>query len=156
MPGQMAWKVEQVLDFRPSHSSSGYPCAFDNLYNYTNGLGPFYELFFWEDVQSRNCFSSRFCSYLDLNLAQTVQLLGHVRLLATPWTAACQASLSITNSWSLLKLMSIESVMPSNHLSLCHPLLLPSIFPIIRVFPNDSVLRIRENHQVEILVANYC
>ena len=62
----------------------------------------------------------------------------------TPWTAACQASLSITNSWSLFKLMSIESVMPSNHLILCHPLLLPpSIFPSIRVFSNESVLCIR-------------
>ena len=62
----------------------------------------------------------------------------------TPWTAACQASLSITNSQSLLKLMSIELVMPTNHLILCHPLLLPpSIFPSIRVFPNESVLCIR-------------
>ena len=61
----------------------------------------------------------------------------------TPWTAACQASLSITNSRSLLKLMSIESAMPSNHLILCHPLLLlPSIFPNIRVFSNESVLHI--------------
>ena len=61
-----------------------------------------------------------------------------------PWTAVCQASLSITNSWSLLKLMSIESVMPPNHLILCHPLLLlPSIFPSITVFSNESVLRIR-------------
>ena len=65
-------------------------------------------------------------------------------LFATPWTAACQASLSITKSWSLLKLMSVESVMPSNHLMLCRPLLLPpSIFSIIRVFANESVLRIR-------------
>ena len=64
--------------------------------------------------------------------------------LVTPWTAACQASLSITNSWSLLKLMSIESVMPFNHLILCYPLLLlPSIFPSIRVFSNESVLCIR-------------
>ena len=62
---------------------------------------------------------------------------------ATPWTAACQASLSIANSQSLLKLMSIESVMPSNHLILFRPLLLPSIFPSIRVFSNESVLRIR-------------
>ena len=61
---------------------------------------------------------------------------------ATPWTTACQASLSITNSQSLLKIMSIESVMPSNHLNLCHPLLLPSIFPSIRVFSNKSSLRI--------------
>ena len=61
----------------------------------------------------------------------------------TPWTAACQASLSITNSWSLLKLMSIELVMPSNHLIFCHPLLLPSIFLSIRVFSNESTLHIR-------------
>ena len=63
---------------------------------------------------------------------------------ATPWTAACQASLSITNSWRFLKLVSIESVMPSNHLILCRPLLLlPSIFPSIRVFSNESFLRIK-------------
>ena len=61
----------------------------------------------------------------------------------TPWTTARQVSLSIINSWSLLKLMSIESVMPFNHLILCCPLLLPSIFPSIRVFSNESVLRIR-------------
>ena len=74
----------------------------------------------------------------------SVQLLSHVRLSATPWTAACQAPLSITNSQSLLKLMSIESVMTCNHLILCCPfLLLPSIFPSIRVFSNASVLRIR-------------
>ena len=62
---------------------------------------------------------------------------------ATPWIAAHQASQSITNPWSLLKLMSIESVMPSNHLIFCHPLLLPSIFPSLRVFSNESVLQIR-------------
>ena len=74
----------------------------------------------------------------------SVQLLSHVRLFATPWTAARQASLSITNSWSLLKFMSIESVMPSSHLILCHPLLLlPSTFPSIRVFSNESALHIR-------------
>jgi len=74
----------------------------------------------------------------------SVQRLSHVLLFATPWTAACQASLSITNSWNLLKLMSIELVMPSNHLILCHPLLLlPSIFPSIRVFSSESVVRIR-------------
>ena len=70
-----------------------------------------------------------------------VQSLSHVRLFVTPLIAAHQASLSITNSQSLLKLMSIKSVMPSNHLILCHPLLLlPSIFPSIRVFSNESVL----------------
>ena len=74
----------------------------------------------------------------------SVQSLGHVQLFVTPWTAACQASLSITNSRSLLKFMSIESVMPSNHLILCHPLLLPpSIIPSIRVFSNELVLHIR-------------
>ena len=74
----------------------------------------------------------------------SVQSLSHVPLFATPWTAAHQASLSITNSQSLLKLMSIESEMPSNHLILCRPLLLPpSIFPSIRVFSNESVLCIR-------------
>ena len=73
-----------------------------------------------------------------------MQSLSHVQLFATPWTAACQASLSITNSWSLLKLMSNELVVPSKHLILCHPLLfLPSIFPSIRVFSSESVLLIR-------------
>ena len=79
-----------------------------------------------------------------LTLSASVQSLSRVRLFATPWTAACQVSLSITNSWSLLKLMSIELVMPSNRLILCHPLLLPpSIFPRFRVFSNESVLHIR-------------
>ena len=74
----------------------------------------------------------------------SVQSLSRVQLFATPWTAACQASRSITNSRSLLTLMSIESVMPSNHLILCHPLLLlPSIFPSIRIFYNESALHIR-------------
>ena len=73
----------------------------------------------------------------------SVQSLSHVQLFATPWTAARQASLSITTSRSLLKLMSIESVMPSSHLILCCPLLLPSIFPSIRVLYNESVLCIR-------------
>ena len=74
----------------------------------------------------------------------SVQLLSHVRLFVTPWTAACQASLSITNCQSLLKFMTIESVMPSNHLILCYALLLlPSIFASIRVFSNELVLHIR-------------
>ena len=76
---------------------------------------------------------------------RSVQSFSHIWLFATPWTAACQASLSITNTWSLLKLMSIQLVMPSSsHLILYSPLLLlPSIFPSIRVFSNESVLRIR-------------
>ena len=74
----------------------------------------------------------------------SVQSLRLVQLFATPWTAACQASLSITNSWSLLNFMPIESVMPSNYLIFCCPLLLlPSIFPSILVFSNESVLPIR-------------
>ena len=73
----------------------------------------------------------------------SVKLLSHVQLFVTPWTAALQASLTITNPQSLLKLMCIESVMPSNHLIFCHPLLLlPSVFPSIRVFSNESVLHI--------------
>ena len=80
----------------------------------------------------------------NFNSFSSVQSLGPVQLFATPWTAARQASLSITNSQSLLKLMSIESMMPSNHLILCCPLLFPpSMFPSIRVFSKESVLRIR-------------
>ena len=79
-----------------------------------------------------------------LKFSQSVQLLSHVWLFVTPWTAELQASLFITNSQSLLKLMSIMSVMPSNHLILCCPLLLlPSIFPSIRVFSNESALHIK-------------
>ena len=78
------------------------------------------------------------------DISHSVQSLSRVKLFATPWTAARQASLPITNSQSLLKLMSIESVMPSNLLILCcPPLLLPSIFPSFRVFSNESVLHIR-------------
>ena len=88
-------------------------------------------LIFWPQSTSVVIFSS-------------FQSLNHVQLLATQWTAACQASLSISNFQSLHKLMSIESVMPSNHLILWHPLLLlPSAFPSIRVFSNESVLLIR-------------
>ena len=77
-------------------------------------------------------------------LNSSVQLLSCVELFVTSWTAACKASLSITNSWSLLKFMSIESVIQSNHFILCCPLvLLPSVFPSIRVFSNKSVLHIR-------------
>ena len=79
-----------------------------------------------------------------LRIFSSVQLLSRVWLFATPWTAAHQASLFITKCWSLLKLMSIESVMPSNHFILCHPLLLlPSIFPSIMIFSSESVLHIR-------------
>ena len=88
----------------------------------------------WEGLQVQfNCL-----------IFSSVQSLSHVQLFTTPWTAARQASRSITNSQSLLKLMSIEMVMPSNHLILCHPLLLsPSIFPTIRVFSNESAIPIK-------------
>ena len=100
-------------------------------------------------LDAARCISSItlvFDSVLPLSVVQlsSVQSLSHIRLFVTPRTAACQASLSITNSWSLLKLMSIELVMPSSHLILGHPLLLLlSIFPSIRVFSNESVLCIR-------------
>ena len=78
------------------------------------------------------------------NALSSVQLLSHVRLFVTPWTIARQSSLSITNTWSLLKLMSIELVMPSNHLILCPPLLFPpSVFPSIKMFFNELALPIR-------------
>ena len=80
---------------------------------------------------------------LPLTTWMSVQSFNHVWLFATPWTAAHQPSLSITNARSLLKLMSIKSVMPFNHLVLCHPLLLPSVFPSIRFFSSESVLHIR-------------
>ena len=83
-------------------------------------------------------------NYVICHQFSSVQSVSRVQLFSSPWTAACQASLSITNSWSLLKLMSIESVMPSSHLLLGCPLLfLPSVFPSIRVFSNESVLHIR-------------
>ena len=94
-----------------------------------------------------NCLSQsnlKFFQVIDQGAFSSVQFsLSHVRLFATPWTAAHQASLSITNPWSLLKLMSVESVMASNHLILCPLLLLPSIFPSIWVFPSESSLHIR-------------
>ena len=87
----------------------------------------------WELVMDRKAW-----------VVQLSSLLSHVQLFVTPWTTACQAFLSITNSYNLFKLMSIESVMPSSHLMPCHPLLLlPSIYSTIRVFANESVLCIR-------------
>ena len=84
-----------------------------------------------------------------------VQSLSHVRLFATPWTTACQASLSITNSWILLRPMCIELVMPSSHLIFCCRLLLtPSIFPSIRVFSNESALHIRVAKVLEFQLQN--
>ena len=99
-------------------------------------LTPYHNISKWKPEAAIHFFKVLFFSSL--------KLLNHIQLLATPWTAAHQASLSITNSRSLLKLKPIESVMPSNHLILYRPLLLlPSIFPSIWVFSNESVLRIR-------------
>ena len=97
-------------------------------------------------ITSIQCYMTILSRYIDYIykawVFSSVQLLTRVRLFATPWIAACQASLSITNSRSPPKPMSIVSVMPSNHLILCRPLLLPSNFPSIRVFSNVSVLHI--------------
>ena len=108
-------------------------CSWPSTISFTYQPERFFKI--WESPTWCRCY---------LYYLSSVQSLSHVWLFVTPRTAARQASLSITNSWSLLKLMSIESVMPSNHLILCCPLLLrPSIFPSIRVFSNESVLCIR-------------
>ena len=113
------------------------PSVFPNIRVFSSELA---FLIRWSKYCSFNFNISPCSEYSGLISFQSVQLLIHVRLFATPWTA----TLSITNSWSLLKFMSIEAVMPSNHLILCHPLLLlPSVFPNIRVFSSESVLHIR-------------
>ena len=90
------------------------------------------------------CFITFHCLKSAIFIVFVIQSLSHIHLFITLWTAARQSSLCITNSWSSLKLMSVESLMPSNHFILCRPLLLlPSIFPSIRVFSNESVLHIR-------------
>ena len=102
------------------------------------------EPIFWFPLNWSWSYPSTCPRLLPVNLFSSFLSLSHVRFFATPWTAARQASLSITNSQSLLKLTSIESVMPSNHLLLCRPLFLPpSIFPTVRIFSKESVLRIR-------------
>ena len=116
------WKIPDLLLFHllksPSCSDLRLPLSIAKIFHFSSSVSQ--------------------CS------SPSVQSLSHVRLFVTPWTAACQASLSITNSWSLLKPMSIESVMLSNHLILCHPpLLLLSIIASIRVFSNESILHIR-------------
>ena len=94
-------------------------------------------------IKKKNQMRQMTVNFVESSLS-SVQSLSHVRPIGTPWTAARQASLSITNSWSLLTLMSIKSVMPSNHLILCPPLfLLSSIFPSIRVFSKETVFHIR-------------
>ena len=97
----------------------------------------------WSYYKSRCSWEFNHWSLLLIQQYDAIQSLSRVWLFATPWTAALQASLSFTIFWSMLKLMSFESVMPSNYLVLCHPLLLPSIFPSIRVFSNELALHIR-------------
>ena len=127
------------------YSPPGKPIGVDCISFFGNPADPGIELmspalagrFFITEPPGKQCM-------LLQSSVSSVQPLSRVRLFATPWTAACQASLSITNSQSLLRLMSVELVMPSNHLILCHPLLLLlSIFPRIRVHSNESVLCIR-------------
>ena len=146
----------------PSHSPIYFKSSLDDLqyliqhkyyvYSCKYNVNAMYSR--WPETNSSfdlgNFLEFFFSSIYDPGIQRTdyrfnsVQLLSRVWLFVTPWTAARQASLSITNSWSLLELMPIESVMPSNHLILCLPLLLPpSIFPNIRVFSDESVLCIR-------------
>ena len=106
--------------------------------NHDESLGNLQNVYLFWDLSSSQGW--KHCAYS----ISSVQSLNHIQLFATPQTAACQASLSITNSQSFIKLMAIKSVMPSNHLILCHFLLLPSIFPSIRVFSNESVLCISQ------------
>ena len=94
-------------------------------------------LVFWKSLVDYILWGHKESDMMEMT---SVQSLSRVQFFVTSWTAAHQASLSIANSWSLLKLMSMESVMPSSHLILCRPLLPPSIFPSIRVFSNESVL----------------
>ena len=112
-----------------------------------NVLGCFFNSILYFNMPLFYCmqvYFINFCYCIVCQYVKSVQSLSHVQLSVTPWTAACQAFLSITNSRSLLKFMSIESVTPSNYLILCCSLLLPpSIFPRIRVFSNESVLHIR-------------
>ena len=151
-PRVFSWKeIETILN----PGLPGYWYAYQEV-NSSKQLGLQRHKLFWivlrlpvyikEELMLKRKFTSKkVLNELEWVTRYSVQLLlSCVQLFATPWMAACQASLSINNSQSLLKLMPIELVMPSNHLILCHPLLLPhSIFPSIRVFSNESVLWIR-------------
>ena len=129
--------VQHQFSNLTSHSPSARDLSYGNSHNKLTSNGRLYRCLKFTFI----FLEFILCCYQD---DSSVQSLSRVRLFATPWTAARQASLSITNSQSLHKLMSIESVMPTNHLILCHPLLPPpSIFPSIRVFSNESALYIR-------------
>ena len=129
--------VQHQFSNLTSHSPSARDLSYGNSHNKLTSNGRLYRCLKFTFI----FLEFILCCYQD---DSSVQSLSRVRLFATPWTAARQASLSITNSQSLHKLMSIESVMPTNHLILCRPLLPPpSIFPSIRVFSNESALYIR-------------
>ena len=125
------WTTRELLQFLSNGAQQNFNNVFYVIYPCILFLQLCHKLFEDRYCASFFRFSTGFSS---------IQLLSRVQLFATPWTAAHQTSLSITNSQSSLKLMSIESVMPSNHLILCRPLLPPSIFPSIRVFSNESAL----------------
>ena len=153
LPAMQEMRVWSLGWEDPLEKGMAYPLQYSSLENFMDRRA------WWAtvhgDANSWTRLSSwHFQTHIMCLLSQafsSVQSLSRVQLFATPWTAACQASLSITNSWSLVKLMFtksvmmfIESVMPTNHLILCRPLLLlPSISPSIRVFSNESVLHIR-------------
>ena len=140
IPGTLAHQAPLSMEFSWPEYQSGLPCPpLGDLPD--PGIEPMSPASPELQVDSLPLsHQASLCTYVQFS---SVQPLSRVRLFATPWITARQASLSITNSRSSPKLMSIESVMPSNHLILCHPLLLPSIFPSIRVFSNGSVLCIR-------------
>ena len=145
---------QETIKRKSCHLLYCYGCLVVAVWNPLPGVsqaclgGPSAALFGWQSpprmpLPAAGAHSALLPQFSSVQFS-SVQSLSCVWLFATPWTAAHQASLSITNSWSLLQLMSIESVMPSNHLILCRPFLLfPSIFPSIRVFSNESVLHIR-------------
>ena len=134
--GQLGLLIRQGLCFS-TVVSRNLLMSFSGFFNPASS-----DLLWGEECRHLSLIGFQFCE--ELKGVSSVQSLSHVQLFATPRTAARQASLSIISSRSLLKLMSIESVMPSNHLILCRPLLLlPSIFPSIRVFSSESVLHIR-------------
>ena len=119
--------------------------SFQDKFLYNTNFGSLKRLWHYKIYYKKSSTNLALCWNVTAEvLVGVVQSLSHVWLFVTPWTAACQASLSFTISWSLLKLMSIESMMLSNHLNLCRsPLLLPSVFPSFKVFSNESVLCIR-------------
>ena len=145
MQASLPGKNTSSLDFHllPLETPQNHPCTIINISG--NSRVPKTKIQSIVTPSASKFHQEAFLSLLFSTIQfSSAQSLSCVRLLATPWTVARQASQVITNSWSLLKLMSIKSVTPSNHLILCHPLLLPpSIFPSIRVFSNELPLRIR-------------